>query len=437
MESTHVEPDSTVDRKTLRRVTLGASAGLFVEFFDYGIYGFFASTIALVFFPSDDPAAALLLTFAIFGLTFFIRPLGGVVCGYLGDRIGRQRTLVFIMLLIAVSTALIGLLPSYAAIGIAAPILLLLLRLVQGFATGGESAGAMSFVAEYAPTGQRGRLMAWAQLASYLSLLAATLIGTIIAESLSSEDLESWGWRIPFLLALPLGLVGFYIRNKLDDTPKFKELRRSNTRAGNPLREALASKRHRWAVVFAITIPMLNGAGYYILFTYMPTFLNRTLHFTVGQGLLVTSVSLAAVIVTIPLAGRISDRIGRRPTMLGSSVLVAALAAPCYGLMTHGSVALAALGAALMALAYAGHTGIIHTVLAELFPTRVRYTAYSLGYNVGTAIFGGAAPLIVTYLIGVSGNPSVPAFYVVFCAVATGVAVWLTRETAHEALLDD
>ena len=434
---TSIAEPTPVDRKTLRRVTVAASAGMFVEFFDYGIYGFFASTIALIFFPSADPTTGLLLAFAVFGLTFFVRPVGGVVCGYMGDRIGRQRTLVFIMLLISVSTALIGLLPSYATLGIFAPILLLVLRLVQGFATGGESAGAMSFVAEYAPQGERGKLVAFTQLSSYCSLLLATLIGTFLAQNLSADALQSWGWRIPFLLALPLGLVGFYIRSKLEDSPKFEALRRSDSRSSNPLREVLASSRHRRAVLLAIAIPVLNGSGYYVLFTYMPTYLHSTLNFSVAAGLAVTSCALVVVIAAIPLAGMLSDRIGRRPTMIGSAIAVAVIGLPCYWLMTRGSVGLAILGAAVLGLLFAGHTGVVHTVLVELFPTRLRYTAYALGYNIGTAIFGGAAPLVITYLLKVTADPSIPAYYVVITGVVTAIAMWTTRETAHDPLEHD
>jgi MHS family proline/betaine transporter-like MFS transporter len=432
-----VADPTPVDRKTLRRVTAAAAAGMFVEFFDYGIYGFFASTIALIFFPSADPTTGLLLAFAVFGLTFFVRPVGGVVCGLMGDRIGRQRTLVIIMALITVSTAMIGLLPSYATLGIAAPILLVVLRLAQGFATGGESAGAMSFVAEYAPPGERGKLVAFTQLASYCSLLLATLIGTTLAQNLSAADLQSWGWRIPFLLALPLGLVGFYIRSKLEDSPKFQDLRRSDTRSKNPLREVLSSSRHRRAVLLAIAIPVLNGSGYYILFTYMPTYLNTTLKFSIAEGLAVTSCALVVVIAAIPLAGILSDRIGRKPTIVGSAITVAVLGLPCYWLMTRGSVGLAILGAAVLGLVFAGHTGVVHTVLVELFPTRLRYTAYALGYNIGTAIFGGAAPLLITYLLKVTDNRAITAYYVVITAVVTAIAMWTTRETAHEPLVHE
>lgn len=437
METIPDSGQSTVDRKTLRRVTVAGSVGVFVEFYDYAVYGFLASTIATVFFPKQDGTAALLLTFSIFGLTFFVRPLGGILCGYLGDRIGRQRTLVIVLMLISGSTVGIGVLPTYSAMGLAAPLLLLLLRLAQGFSAGGESAGAMSFVAEYSPEGRRGALTSYAQLGSYVSLLLGAVVTTALTESLGPTAMTAWGWRIPFLLAVPMAVIGFYIRSRLDETPKFQQLQRDSGRARNPLKETFASARQRKAVVLAIMIPVLNGTGYYVLFTYMPTYLNKTLHFSVVQGLLITVCSLVAIIIAIPLAGRLSDRIGRKRTIAGSALSLVVLGYPCYWMLTKGSVGLAVVGGVLMSVLFAGHTGVIHIVLVELFPTRLRYTAYALGYNISTAVFGGSAPFLMTYLISVTGNGSMPAYYLVLTAAVTALAVRRIPETAHTPLKED
>ncbi|WP_190815617.1 MFS transporter [Saccharopolyspora pogona] len=434
MATTQELGTSEVDKKTLRRVTVAGSVGVFVEFYDYGVYGFLASTIATVFFPKQDGTAALLLTFSIFGLTFFVRPVGGVVCGYLGDRIGRQRTLVLVLMLISGSTVAIGLLPTYAAVGVAAPILLLVLRLAQGFSAGGESAGAMSFVAEYAPEGRRGMLTSLSQLGSYASLLLGAVVTTVLTETLGTDAMTEWGWRIPFLLAVPMAVIGFYIRSKLDETPKFQQLRKDSAPARNPLKETLASAEHRKAVLLAITIPILNGTGYYVLFSYMPTYLNKTLHFSVVQGLLITVCTLIAIIAAIPVAGRLSDRIGRKRTIAGSALSLVVLGYPCYWLLTQGSVALATVGGVIMAVLFAGHTGVIHIVLVELFPTRLRYTAYALGYNISTAAFGGSAPFLMTYLISATGNSAMPAYYLVLTAAVTALAVLAIPETAHSPL---
>jgi MHS family proline/betaine transporter-like MFS transporter len=437
MTTTQTLQAPAVDKKTLRRVTMAGSVGVFVEFYDYGVYGFLASTIATVFFPSQDGTAALLLTFSLFGLTFFVRPVGGVLCGYLGDRIGRQRTLVLVLMLISGSTVAIGLLPTYAAIGVAAPVLLLVLRLAQGVSAGGESAGAMSFVAEYAPEGRRGVLTSLSQIGSYASLLLAAVVTTVLTQSLSPEAMTAWGWRIPFLLAVPMAVIGFYVRSKLEETPKFQQLRRRSGQARNPLKETLRSAEYRRAVLLAITIPMLNGTGYYVLFSYMPTYLSNALHYSVVQGLLITVCTLVAIIAAIPVAGRLSDRIGRKPTIMGSSLSLVVLGCPCYWMLTRGSVGLAVVASMIMAVLFAGHTGVIHVVLVELFPTRLRYTAYALGYNISTAAFGGSAPFLMTYLISVTGDNAMPAYYMVFTAAMTALAVRAIPETAHTPLKED
>ncbi|MFI6697826.1 MFS transporter [Streptomyces sp. NPDC050509] len=424
------------DPATLRRVTLAGSVGVFVELYDNGVYGFLAGTLAVVFFPERSPQAALLLTFLTFGIPFFVRPLGAMVCGYLGDRVGRQRMLVFVILLISAATAAIGLLPDHAAIGIAAPALLMLLRFAQGFSVGGEAAGAVTFLAEYAPEGRRGRLTSYAQIASFTALLAGTLTAALLNAALSDEAMRSWGWRIPFLLAVPMGAAGFYIRNRIADTPRFERLRAAHGLSRNPLREAFTSPVHRRAILLAVVIPLLNGSGYYVLFAYMPTYLNKELHFSVVQGLIVTACSLVAVIAAIPYAGRLSDRLGRRAVVGGSALAMAVLGYPCYLLLVQGSMASAVLGAVLLAVVFAGHTGVIHILLVELFPTRVRYFAYGFGYNVSAALFGGSAPFLMTWLIGLTGDTRVPAYYVVATALGTFLAVLTIRETAHTPLRD-
>jgi MHS family proline/betaine transporter-like MFS transporter len=418
----------------LRRVTLAGSLGVFVEFFDYGIYGFLAPVIATVFFAGQGSTAALLMTYGVFALTFFFRPLGGFALGYLADRVGRRTVLVFALTLMTGATTAIGLLPGYATIGIASPILLLCMRIAQGFSAGGEVASAMSFVGEHAPNHRRGFLMSWTQVGSFTALLAGTLLAVVLNGTLSEQAMQAWGWRVPFLLATPLGVVGYYIRARLHDTPNFTKLQESDAVAANPLKETFAKNLRNLAL--AIGVPVLNSSGYYVLFTYLPTYLSKELKFDQVQGLTVTAVSLVAIAISIPLAAKLSDRIGRRPVLLTSAIGLTVLSYPCFWLMTRGSVPGAVLGAVVMALFYSGHAGIIHAVLVEMFPTRVRNTAYSIGYNISTAVFGGAAPLVLTALISATGDPAVPAYYMILTAVGTGVSVLLARETARSSLAD-
>ncbi|GAB3399047.1 MFS transporter [Amycolatopsis echigonensis] len=423
-----------VDPRTARRITLAGCVGIFAELYDNGIFGFMAGTLATVFFP--DSKNAVLLVFVGYAISFFFRPLGAIVCGQLGDRIGRQRMLVFVILLISAATAAIGVLPPYTAVGAAAPILLILLRVLQGFSVGGEAAGAMTFLAEHAPAGKRGLYTSYAQIASFVSLLTGTLIAAWMNAGLGSARMEAFGWRIPFLLAVPLGITGIYIRRRISDTPNFSRLRAEGGLSRNPLKEAFSSRRHRRAILLALFIPLLNGAGYYVLFTYMPTFMSKILHFSSVQGLLVTAVALVSISIAIPFAGALSDRIGRKKVIAGSAAAMAVLGVPCYLLIATGNVGLAILGASVMAVVFAGHTAIIHILLVELFPTRVRYSAYGLGYNVSSAVFGGTAPLLMTFLIGQTGNTTIPAFYVVLTALGTLIAVSRVIDRAHEPLRD-
>jgi MHS family proline/betaine transporter-like MFS transporter len=435
------QQEQLTSRQTLRIIIAGC-VGIFVELYDNGIFAFMATTLSLVFLAPGDPNSALLLVFAGYAISFFVRPLGAIVCGYLGDRIGRQKLLVFVILLISAATAGLGILPPYAAIGVAAPILLITLSLVQGFSVGGEAAGAMTFLAEHAPEGKRGLITSYAQIASFAALLTGTLLAYSMSPWLNAAAVHgggfgSFAWRIPFLVAIPMGFIGWYIRRAISDTPNFQKLKEEGGLAKNPLKEAFKSPIHRRAMVLALFIPLMNGSGYYVLFSYMPTFLvSKQLHFTIGEALLVTASSLVAICIAIPYMGALSDRLGRKKVIAGSAIAMAVLGIPSYALIATGNMALAILGACLMAVVFAGHTAVIHILMVELFPTRVRYSAYGLGYNISSALFGGTAPLLMTWLIGSTGNIYMPAFYAVLTALGTLAAVLTVKDRAHEPLRD-
>ncbi|MFD1213210.1 MFS transporter [Arthrobacter sp. GCM10027362] len=428
-------------RQTRKVVTAGC-VGIFVELYDNGIFAFMAGTLALVFLAPGNPDNALLFVFAGYAVSFFVRPLGAIVCGYLGDRIGRQKLLVFVILLISVATAGVGLLPPYAAIGIVAPILLVFLRLLQGFSVGGEAAGAMTFLAEHAPAGKRGLITSFAQIASFAALLTGTLVAYSMSPWLTQTAIDgggfgSFAWRIPFLVAIPMGVIGWYIRKAISDTPNFEKLKKEGGLAKNPLKEAFQSPEHRRAMLLALFIPLMNGSGYYVLFSYMPTFLKgERLNFSIGEALLVTACSLVVICVAIPFMGALSDRLGRKKVIAGSALAMALVGIPAYALIATGNMGLAILGASIMAIVFAGHTAVIHILIVELFPTRVRYSAYGLGYNISSALFGGTAPLLMTWLISTTGNIYMPAFYAVITALGTLAAVSTVKDRAHEPLRD-
>ncbi|WP_208026049.1 MFS transporter [Amycolatopsis acidicola] len=420
--------------RSTRTSIFGGLVGVFIELYDNAVYGFVAGTLAVVFFPGDAPETGVLLTFVAFAIPFFFRPLGAAVAGSWGDRFGRKRVLLVLVTLMSLSTGLVGVLPSYAASGAFAPIALVALRLVQGFAMGGEPGNGNSFLAEHAGEGRRGRVVSYANAATFIAMLLGTLFAALLTAVLSTEAMHSWGWRLPFLLALPLGVIGLLIRRAADESPEFTEAAVEGEVTRSPLREAFASGATVRAMLMCVVLPLFNSSGYFILFIYMPSFMKNDMHFTAVEGLLVTGIMLAVGTFAVLYAGRLSDRVGRKRMLATSAFAMVVIGFPCYWLLTQGSFALATLGAVLMSLCFAGTNGVMQVTLAELFPTRVRTVAYGIGYNLGTAIFGGAAPLLVTALIAATGSTWVPAFYLVLTSVAAGFAALRIRETAFEPL---
>lgn len=422
----------------VRRASLAGGVGSFVEWYDYGIYGLLVSTLVLVFSANDmgTTDTGLMLTYLGFTVSFVVRPFGGLICGYLGDRIGRQKLLAILLLLISLATAAIGLLPSYQSIGWAAPALLILLRIVQGFSAGGEVSGAGSFVAEYAEDHRRAVVMSPLVMGSFIALLFGSLLVSGLINFYGADAMRAWVWRVPFLLAIPMALIGVYIRTRIQDTPHFQMVKQSKRVMANPLKTVLTSKTHLKAIGLAITLPAVNGPGYYILFVYMPTYLSRVMHFTQVQSLMVTACGLLTIIGAIPMMAWLSDRLGRKPLLIASSIALAVLAWPCFWLLTLGMLPLAAMSAILLAFAFAGHAAVIQSTLAEMFPTNVRYSAYSIGFNLSTVIFGGSAPLLMTWLISVTGIASIPSYMVILTAALTFISALYLKETAGKPLRD-
>ena len=431
-ESVSLAAPATVGASTLRKVVTGAAIGNAVEWFDFAIYGFLATYIAANFFPSGNETAALLNTFAIFAAAFFMRPLGGFIFGPLGDRIGRQRVLALVILLMSGATLAIGLLPTYEAIGVAAPLLLLFLRCLQGFSAGGEYGGGAVYLAEYSSDRRRGLIVTFMAWSGVVGFLIGSVTVTVLQAVLPTEAMESYGWRIPFLLAAPLGLVGLYIRLRLDDTPQFAALSEKDKVAESPLREAV---RTAWpSILQVIGLFIIYNVGYYVVFTYLPTYFIKTLGFTKTMSFVsITVASLVALVLILPLAA-LSDRIGRRPMLIGGALGFAVLAYPLFLLLNSGSIAAAI--AAHCGLAAIESVYISAAVVAgvELFATRVRYSGFSIGYNIAVAAFGGTTPYVVTWLTGNTGNNLAPAFYVVVAAVISLVTVLTLRENAGRPL---
>ena len=410
----------------VRKAVVGASIGNAVEWFDFAIYGFLATFIAAHFFPAGDDTAALLNTFAIFAAAFFMRPLGGLVFGPLGDRIGRQKVLAVVILLMSGATLLIGLLPTYTSIGVAAPLLLLGLRCLQGFSAGGEYGGGAVYLAEYADPARRGFTVTFMAWSGVLGFLLGSVTVTVLQATLPAAAMDSYGWRIPFLLAAPLGLVGLYIRLRLDDTPEFTELRTHDEIAGRPLREALTTS---WRPILqVIGLFLIFNVGYYVVFTFLPSYLIKTLHYSKTASFVsITLASLVALILILPLAA-LSDRVGRRPLLIAGSGAFIVLAYPLFLLLNSGSL-VAAIGAhCALAAIESVYVSAAVTAGVELFATRVRYSGFSVGYNVCVALFGGTTPYAVTWLTANVGSVVAPAGYLIVAAVLSlGTVLTLRR----------
>ena len=420
------------EESMIRRAIVGAAVGNAVEWFDFAVYGYLAATIGALFFPSNNPTASLLASFAVFGAAFFVRPLGGFVFGPMGDRIGRQRTLALVIILMSVATFAMGLLPTYAVIGIWAPLLLVVLRLLQGFSAGGEFGGASTFLAEYSPDDRRGYLVSWIEFSAVGGFLLGSATVLALTTGLGEDAMSSWGWRIPFLLAGPLGLVGLYIRLKLEDTPEFRALESTGEVSNSPLRETIVQN---WKAILQVAgLVIIQNAGFYIVLVYMPTYFSQELGFTSTGSSLSTVLTLLAAMALIPPLGALSDRVGRKPVLAASCIGFALLSYPLFMLMQLGNLFAAVLAHVALGGLLAIFLSATIAALTELFPTRVRYGGFSIGYNISVAIFGGAAPFLATFLISVTGNPLSPALYLIAGAVATFVTLLTITETARTPL---
>ncbi|UVL91378.1 MFS transporter [Pseudomonas sichuanensis] len=420
---------------TLRRVIAASAIGNFVEWFDFAVYGFLATLIATQFFASQDPSIALLKTFAVFAVAFALRPLGGIVFGALGDRLGRKRILSLTILLMAGSTTLIGLLPTYASIGVLAPALLTLARCLQGFSAGGEYAGACAYLMEHSPQDKRAFYGSFVPVSTFSAFACAALIAYGLEASLSAEAMNSWGWRVPFLIAAPLGLVGLYLRWRMEETPAFRQAmaegkQHSHSPLGDTLRHHGRTIRNLGAFI------SLTALSFYMFTTYFATYLQTVGQLSRAQALLVTTVALLFAAVGCPLAGAFCDRVGRRRTIGFTCIWVMVAVFPAYWLASSGSMSGALLGVILLAVGALMSGVVTAALLSECFPTRSRYTASAITYNVAYTLFGGTAPLVATWLIEQSGSRLAPAFYLVAIAMLALIGGSALPETSRISLHD-
>ncbi|MFR0638441.1 MULTISPECIES: MFS transporter [Micrococcaceae] len=423
----------SIDSATRRKVVAASFIGNFVEWFDYAAYGYLAVTIAAVFFPSEDRQLALMMTFGVFAISFLVRPLGGFIWGHLGDKIGRREALSWSILLMTGATACIALLPGYASIGFGAPLLLLGLRLIQGFSAAGEYAGASAFLVEYAPANRRGLYAAVVPASTATGLLLGSLMAAVLTGVLEPAQMESWGWRIPFLLAAPMGLIGRYIRTKLEDSPAFLEAsEESETQEASPVRDLF---RNYWRQLLqAAGAVLLNAVGFYVILSYMPTYLSEELGLDATRSYLATTVALATYIGFIFLTGMLSDRFGRKRVLMSASVVFVLFTVPAFMLLDTGNFLVIILVQVLLGGMLTLNDGTLPSFLAEMFPTKVRYSGFAVSFNLSNALFGGTAPFVATLLIATSGNLLAPGWYLMGAAVISLIAVACSMETSRKPL---
>ncbi|WP_333778882.1 MFS transporter [Streptomyces sp. IBSBF 3136] len=433
------EEDVQVVEPPLLRRAVGASAlGNCMEWFDFGVYSYLAATIGKVFFPGASPAAQVISSFATFAAAFVVRPLGGLVFGPLGDRIGRQKVLATTMIMMAVGTFAIGIIPGYATIGIAAPVLLLLARMVQGFSTGGEYGGATTFVAEYSPDRRRGFLSSWLDFGTFVGYALGSALVTVLNLLLTDAQMLSWGWRVPFLIAGPLGVIGLYMRLKLEESPAFQQQLDEHEKglaqesAGSEFKDII---RNHWpALLVCMGLVLLYNVTNYMVTGYLPTYQTETLHRSSGSADVLVLTGMVWIVVLITFLGRLSDRVGRRPVYAVAAAAMIVLAVPSFLLIKADGTWPPILGVLLLSTLLACFAAPSAATLPALFPTAVRYAAMGIGFNIAVAAFGGTTPLVTAALVDATGDDLMPAYYLMLAGAIGLLAVRFLPESAQVPL---
>ena len=421
-----------------RRALIAGSVGNFIEWYEFAVYGFLATIIAQNFFrlAGESELTGIILTYASFAIAFFFRPLGAIIFGFIGDKIGRKPTLVFVLIMMTLATLAIGLVPTYASIGIAAPLIITGLRILQGLFAGGEYGGAVSLMTEFAPRGKRGLFGAWQSFTVALGLLAGAGIVALLSGLLSPEQMLNWGWRIPFLLALPMGVVALWLRFHMQETPGFVKQQKNQTQSP-PLKASICATFK--TILLGVSRVMVWSAAGYTYLVIMPTYLQSSLHTGFNQALLIAVISNIGFAATIIPAGMLSDKIGRRRVMVSAAILLLILALPLLHILQDTTSTL--ITKALVVFIAGGLVGLLAgpgpAMLAEMFPTRVRYTGLGLAYSLSNALFSGCAGLIITGLIQQTGNPDIPAWYVMATAIVSIFALMTLNKDDHLRSLDD
>lgn len=411
------------------RVVFASILGNALEWYDFTVYAFLATIISKHFFPNSTPTVALLSTFAVFGVGFVARPIGGMLIGMYGDRKGRKPALLLTIGLMALGTSMIGLLPTYENIGVWASVLLVVARALQGFSAGGEWGSSASYLVEWAPSHRRGLFGSFHPGSIFLGQVVGTSVAALLNMTLDPKDMMDWGWRVPFLLGALIGPLGMLARKTVDETPVFE-------RAANAAAEQGESTRLPWqTMMFASAFVAVQSAAIYIYLSYFPTFLQRNVGWSPSESLWSTAISTVATGIAVVSSGAISDRVGRKPVLLTACLLLLVFSYPLVWLVLNGaSHGVAVAIQAFLSASCGLFIGSMATALVEMFPTRRRLTGLSTSYNLSSMVFGGFAPFIATWLIAQTQEPISVTYYVIFGAIVSLPAVVMFKETRGKSL---
>lgn len=424
-----------LDKKTTWRVLIASLVGSSIEWFDYFLYGTMAALVFnQLFFVNEDPTVGLLLAYASFALSFFIRPFGGIIFSHIGDRIGRKKTLVLTLSLMGAATFAMGILPTYQAIGVAAPIILITLRLIQGLGIGGEWGGALLLATEYAPPERRGFFGSIPQMGVTIGMVMGTLALWLMS-LLPEQQFMSWGWRVPFIFSALLVVFGLWIRKGIDETPEFKEVKEKGEIPKLPIADTL---RYYWKeVLITIGAKVVETAPFYIFSTFIVSYATSTLGFSRSAVLGSVMVSTVITTILIPIMGSLSDRVGRKKMYIAGTLAMMAFAFPYFWMIHQGSVLMLVLATIIgLGIIWAPITAVLGTMFSEIFDAKVRYTGVSLGYQIGAAVAGGTAPLVATALLASFDNSYVPvALYIMFTAVVSLIAIWAVKSRVEPTVI--
>ncbi|MDQ9009765.1 glycine betaine/L-proline transporter ProP [Acinetobacter gerneri] len=424
-----------IDQEKTRKAITAAALGNAIEWFDFGVYGYVAYVLGKVFFPDASPSVQMIAALATFSVPFIFRPLGGLFFGRLGDKYGRQKVLAITIIIMSLSTFGIGLIPSFETIGIWAPILLLIVKVAQGFSIGGEYAGAAIFVAEYSPDRKRGFMGSWLDFGSIAGFVLGAGTVSLITFLVGESSFADWGWRIPFFLALPLGIIGLYLRNALDETPVYQQHSEAqSTQKPKKFSFKEILKNNKRALLVCIGLVICTNVTYYMLLTYLPSYFSHNLGYSESHGVLIIIAVMIGMLFVQPVIGWLSDKYGRRPFIFIGSIALVLFSYPAFILLDSRVTYQIFLGLLVLALSLNMLVGVMAATLPALFPTEIRYSALAIAFNFSVVI-AGLTPTITAALVETTQNLMMPAYYLMVCGVFGVITAIFLKETANKPLV--